>query len=114
LSFEFFPPKTEAGFDKLLQAVSDLMQLKPSYASVTYGAGGSTRDYTTKLVVRIKKEKWGHPLKGLSREKTPLPSKKIHLFFRLASYFRASTASLYCHLFSHPLFLFYRLAVSPS
>ncbi|MEA3415563.1 MAG: methylenetetrahydrofolate reductase [NAD(P)H] [Thermodesulfobacteriota bacterium] len=56
LSFEFFPPKIEAGFDKLLQAVSDLMQLKPSYASVTYGAGGSTRDYTTKLVDRIQKE----------------------------------------------------------
>ena len=56
LSFEFFPPKTEAGFDKLLQAVSDLMQLKPSYASVTYGAGGSTRDYTANLVVRIQKE----------------------------------------------------------
>jgi methylenetetrahydrofolate reductase (NADPH) len=36
LSFEFFPPKTEAGFDTLLQAVLDLMQLKPSYASVTY------------------------------------------------------------------------------
>ncbi len=56
LSFEFFPPKIEAGFDKLLQAVSDLMQLKPSYASVTYGAGGSTRDYTANLVVRIQKE----------------------------------------------------------
>ena len=56
LSLEFFPPKTEAGFDKLLQAVSDLMQLKPSYASVTYGAGGSTRDYTANLVVRIQKE----------------------------------------------------------
>lgn len=56
LSFEFFPPKTEAGFDKLFQVVSDLMQLKPSYASVTYGAGGSTRDYTTNLVDRIQKE----------------------------------------------------------
>jgi len=56
LSLEFFPPKTEAGFDKLFQVVSDLMQLKPSYASVTYGAGGSTRDYTTNLVDRIQKE----------------------------------------------------------
>lgn len=56
LSFEFFPPKTEAGFDKLFQVVSNLMQLKPSYASVTYGAGGSTRDYTTNLVDRIQKE----------------------------------------------------------
>ena len=56
LSLEFFPPKTEAGFDKLFQVVSDLMQIKPSYASVTYGAGGSTRDYTTNLVDRIQKE----------------------------------------------------------
>ncbi|MDI6687983.1 MAG: methylenetetrahydrofolate reductase [NAD(P)H] [Desulfobacterales bacterium] len=56
LSFEFFPPKTEVGFDNIFQAVSDLMVLKPSYASVTYGAGGSTRDYTTNLVVRIQKE----------------------------------------------------------
>ena len=56
LSFEFFPPKTEAGFDNLFQSVSELIQLKPSYASVTYGAGGSTRDYTTKLVNRIQKE----------------------------------------------------------
>ncbi|MBU4343941.1 MAG: methylenetetrahydrofolate reductase [NAD(P)H] [Proteobacteria bacterium] len=56
LSFEFFPTKTEAGFDKLFQIVSDLMQFKPSYASVTYGAGGSTRDYTTNLVDRIQKE----------------------------------------------------------
>ncbi len=56
LSFEFFPPKTKVGFDNLFQAVSDLMQLKPSYASVTYGAGGSTRDYTTNLVAKIQKE----------------------------------------------------------
>jgi methylenetetrahydrofolate reductase (NADPH) len=56
LSLEFFPPKTEAGFDKLFQVVSDLMQIKPSYASVTYGAGGSTRDHTTNLVDRIQKE----------------------------------------------------------
>jgi len=55
---------------------------------------------------------WGHPLKGRSREKTPLPLNK-YIFFRLSSYFRTSTASLY-HLFSHPLFLFHRLAVSPS
>ena len=56
MSLEFFPPKTEAGFDKLSQVVSDLMQIKPSYASVTYGAGGSTRDHTANLVDRIQKE----------------------------------------------------------
>jgi len=55
-------------------------------------------------------EIWGHPLKGLSREKTPLPTKK-YIFFRLSSYFRTSTASLYCHLFSLPLFLSYRFVI---
>ncbi len=56
LSFEFFPPKTDDGFGRLFEAVSDLMQLKPSYASVTYGAGGSTRDYTIRLVDQIQKK----------------------------------------------------------
>ena len=53
----------------------------------------------------------GHPLKGLSREKTALPPKKIHLFFRLSSYFRTGTASFY-HFFSHPLFVSHSLTVS--
>jgi len=55
-SFEFFPPKTKEGMDKLFLAISDLMPLKPSYVSATYGAGGSTHDYTYNLVVRIQKE----------------------------------------------------------
>ena len=55
-SFEFFPPKTRSGWDKLFHSISDLMPLKPAYVSVTYGAGGSTRDLTHKLVLRIKKE----------------------------------------------------------
>lgn len=55
-SFEFFPPKTEPGWDKLFTSVSDLMPLKPSWVSVTYGAGGSTRDRTHDLVMRIKRE----------------------------------------------------------
>jgi len=55
-SFEFFPPKTEEDWDKLFQTIADLMPLKPAYVSVTYGAGGSTRDRTHKLVVRIKQE----------------------------------------------------------
>ncbi len=54
-SFEFFPPKA-ANWEKLFQTMADLMPLKPSYVSVTYGAGGSTRDRTHELVVRIKKE----------------------------------------------------------
>lgn len=55
-SFEFFPPKTKEGMDKLFSSISDLMPLKPSYVSATYGAGGSAHDYTYNLVVRIQKE----------------------------------------------------------
>jgi len=52
-SFEFFPPKTEAGAENLFQSVRDLVFLKPSYVSVTYGAGGSTRDRTLDTVMEI-------------------------------------------------------------
>ena len=54
ISFEFFPPKTEASADKLYQTIIDLKRYKPSFVSVTYGAGGSTRELTHDLVVRIK------------------------------------------------------------
>jgi methylenetetrahydrofolate reductase (NADPH) len=56
VSFEFFPPKTPEGVDALYRAVKDLKQCKPSFVSVTYGAGGSTRDRTIDLVTRIKGE----------------------------------------------------------
>ena len=55
-SFEFFPPKTSGGWEKLFLTIADLTRLKPSWVSVTYGAGGSTRENTHNLVVRIKKE----------------------------------------------------------
>ncbi|HNY64858.1 MAG TPA: methylenetetrahydrofolate reductase [NAD(P)H] [Deltaproteobacteria bacterium] len=55
-SFEFFPPKTPGGWEKLFGTVADLIPLKPSWVSVTYGSGGSTRENTHNLVVRIKKE----------------------------------------------------------
>ncbi len=55
-SFEFFPPKDEPGWENLFDNISHLMPLKPAYVSVTYGAGGSTRDRTHKLVVRIQQE----------------------------------------------------------
>lgn len=55
-SFEFFPPRTPEGWDKLFHTITDLIPLKPSWVSVTYGAGGSTRENTHDLVVRIKKE----------------------------------------------------------
>ena len=55
-SFEFFPPKTEPGWEKLFNSISELKDLKPSWVSVTYGAGGSTRENTHDLVIRIKNE----------------------------------------------------------
>lgn len=55
-SFEFFPPATEPGWESLFHTISELKSLKPAYVSVTYGAGGSTRDRTHKLVTRIQKE----------------------------------------------------------
>ncbi len=55
-SFEFFPPKTEPGWEKLFNTISELKDLKPSWVSVTYGAGGSTRENTHDLVIRIKNE----------------------------------------------------------
>ncbi len=57
ISFEFFPPKTDAGERTLLgETVPTLLALKPDYCSVTYGAGGSTRDKTIGIVDRIQRE----------------------------------------------------------
>lgn len=53
-SFEFFPPKTEEGVLALYRTIEELRELGPSFVSVTYGAGGSTRDRTIDLVDRIK------------------------------------------------------------
>jgi methylenetetrahydrofolate reductase (NADPH) len=55
-SFEFFPPKDQAGVDQLFRTVSELRVHEPAYVSVTYGAGGSTRRLTVDLVHRIKAE----------------------------------------------------------
>ncbi len=56
ISFEFFPPKTEQGFASLYQTIEELKPLDPSYVSVTYGAGGSTRKKTVDLVEKIQQE----------------------------------------------------------
>jgi len=53
-SFEFFPPKTDAGHEALLATIAELAPLRPGFVSVTYGAGGSTRDRTIELVSHIK------------------------------------------------------------
>jgi methylenetetrahydrofolate reductase (NADPH) len=55
-SFEFFPPKDEAGTALLFDALKELHPYRPAYVSVTYGAGGSTRAATVDLVRRIKHE----------------------------------------------------------
>ena len=55
-SFEFFPPKTEDGDRHLWQAIRQLEPLHPTFVSVTYGAGGSTRDHTVSITERIAAE----------------------------------------------------------
>jgi len=55
-SFEFFPPKTPEGVEKLRATRKQLAQLKPEFFSVTFGAGGSTRDRTLETVVEIQGE----------------------------------------------------------
>ncbi len=55
-SFEFFPPNTDVASEELFRNIASLQELQPSFVSVTYGAGGSTRDRTHDLIVRIQKE----------------------------------------------------------
>jgi methylenetetrahydrofolate reductase (NADPH) len=55
-SFEFFPPKTDEESAKLFAHIARLQELQPSFVSVTYGAGGSTRERTHDLVVRLHRE----------------------------------------------------------
>ena len=54
VSFEFFPPKSEVGEVALLDAASRLSSLRPEFVSVTYGAGGSTREPTARAVSELK------------------------------------------------------------
>ena len=55
-SFEFFPPKSPAASEALFRSISELQALRPSFVDVTYGAGGSTRELTDALVMRIQNE----------------------------------------------------------
>ena len=55
-SFEFFPPKTPEGLEQLFGTVETLRALDPDYVSITYGAGGATRDGTVEIANRIKAE----------------------------------------------------------
>jgi methylenetetrahydrofolate reductase (NADPH) len=55
-SFEFFPPKTEEGTEALFETVRDLRSLEPGFVSVTYGAGGATREGTVEISAAIKRD----------------------------------------------------------
>src|SRR3954468_19389621 len=55
-SFEFFPPKSEEGVSQLFTTLKELADLQPGFVSVTYGAGGSTRQLTLRLTSPMKRE----------------------------------------------------------
>ena len=65
-SFEFFPPKDDIGFWDLYKTIESLKPLGPTYVSVTYGAGGSTRRKTVDLVARIKRDIGIEPMAHLT------------------------------------------------
>ena len=60
LSFEVFPPKTESNYDSVKHATEEIAKLRPSFMSVTYGAGGGTSKYTLDIAKNIK-ERYGVP-----------------------------------------------------
>jgi methylenetetrahydrofolate reductase (NADPH) len=66
VSFEFFPPKTDKMLEQLWDSVKRLEPLNPSFVSVTYGAGGSTRERTHETVARIRRETHLHPAAHLT------------------------------------------------
>ena len=65
-SFEFFPPKDAAGEEVLWRSISELEPLRPTFVSVTYGAGGSTRDRTIEITGRIARETTMTPMAHLT------------------------------------------------
>lgn len=60
ISFEVFPPKTETNFESVKEATEEIAKLRPSFMSVTYGAGGGTSRYTLDIAKNIK-ERYGVP-----------------------------------------------------
>ncbi len=83
VSFEFFPPKTDAGFATLFRTIEELQPLEPGFVSVTMGAGGSTRSKTVDLVIRIEGETgltaMAHlPCVGFEREQVGAILEQLH------------------------------------
>ena len=66
ISFEFFPPKTTDAQSQLFSTIRDLETIRPAFVSVTYGAGGSTRELTHDLVLRLKTETALDPIPHLT------------------------------------------------
>lgn len=66
LSFEFFPPKNEAGWLSLGRAIADLETLHPDFVSITYGAGGTTRSHTADLVSWVRRQTATTPMAHLT------------------------------------------------
>lgn len=65
-SFEFFPPHGQDGVDSLFRSMTEFEALRPTFVSVTYGAGGSTRQHTHDLVVRLRRETTLDPVPHLT------------------------------------------------
>jgi methylenetetrahydrofolate reductase (NADPH) len=66
VSFEFMPPRDEAGVEQLWSAIRDLEPYQPTFVSVTYGAGGTTRDTTVQITGRIARETSLRPMGHLT------------------------------------------------
>ena len=65
-SFEFFPPKSAEAAESLFGTIAELESLRPTFVSVTYGAGGSTRELTNNLVVRLREQTTLNPMPHLT------------------------------------------------
>ncbi|TVQ64240.1 MAG: methylenetetrahydrofolate reductase [NAD(P)H] [Phycisphaerales bacterium] len=90
VSFEFFPPKDDGAAESLFNAIAELEALRPSFVSVTYGAGGGTRQVTHDLVLRIKKETALDPMPHL----TCVCHTEAEIYDLLENYARAGVSNI--------------------